>query len=62
MSPGSGIDQLSICREGVQRAFLILAHEAAVALDVGAENGGEFALHFDPLPVELPRHCCYQRP
>ena len=35
------------------RAFLILAHEAAVAFDIGTENGGELAFHTYPLPQAI---------
>jgi hypothetical protein len=33
----------------VQRRLLIFSHEAAVPVDVGAEYGREFALHYPPL-------------
>src|SRR5712672_2118994 len=32
-----------------QRCLFVLPHEAAVAVDVGAEYGGELALHYPPL-------------
>ena len=44
----------------VQRRLLILSHEAAVAVHVGAEYGGELALHYPPLVTAdaiIPRQC-----
>jgi hypothetical protein len=32
--------------QGADGPFLILPHEAAVALDIGAQDGGEFAFYF----------------
>ena len=34
--------------QGANGAFLIFAHEAAVAFDIGAEDGSEFAFHIHP--------------
>ncbi len=54
-----------IGREGADGGLLILAHEAAVAFDIGTENGSEFALHTYPLPraIILPEWSgcqCYE--
>src|SRR5262249_34870880 len=38
-----GVGYFPVGSQGAQRAYLILAHQAAVALDIGAEDGGEFA-------------------
>src|SRR5437879_3758078 len=48
-----GIDDLAVGREGTEGAFFIGAHEAAVAVDIGTENGGELALHVYPLPQAI---------
>jgi hypothetical protein len=37
----------------VQRRLFILSHEAAVAVNVGAEYGGELALHYPPLIITI---------
>ncbi len=37
------------------RGFLILTHEAAVAFDIGTEDGGEFALHIHSVVVRYLR-------
>jgi hypothetical protein len=43
-----GSHHLAVSSEGADRRFLILPHEAAVAFDIGAENGGELAFHTHP--------------
>jgi hypothetical protein len=42
------IDEDAIGRKGSQRRFFILAHEATIALDVGAQDSGEFTLQDSP--------------
>ena len=44
-------------RKRAQCRLFILPHEAAVAVHVGAENGGELALQYPPLmmAIILPR-------
>ena len=39
-----GVGHFSVGSQGAQRAHLVLAHQAAVALDISAEDSGEFAL------------------
>jgi hypothetical protein len=39
-----GIDQLSMGRKRAQRRLFILPHEAAVAVNVGAEYGSKLPL------------------
>ena len=42
------IYDLSIRGQRAQRVFLILPHEAAIAIHVGAEDGGKLALQCSP--------------
>ena len=39
------IDYRAMCRQGADRRLFVLPHEATVAVDVGAEDGGELAFH-----------------
>jgi hypothetical protein len=39
-----GVYDLTAGSEGMERSLLIFVHEAAVALHIGAEDSGEFAL------------------
>jgi hypothetical protein len=41
-----GFDYLAVRRERAQRRLFVLLHEAAVAVDVSAEYGGELPFHF----------------
>ena len=43
MSRYDRFDYFQILREGVKGADFVFAHQATVALDVGTQNGGEFA-------------------
>jgi hypothetical protein len=51
---------LAIGGQGADSRFPILPHEVAVALDIGTEDGGEFAFHTRLWPVMiLPLlYCC----
>jgi hypothetical protein len=51
------IDYFAVKGQGSERQLLIFPHEAAIAVDVGAEYGGELALHYPPLmmAIILPR-------
>jgi hypothetical protein len=40
-----GIDDFAMGGKGMQRRLLILPHQAAIAVYVGAEYGGELAFH-----------------
>ena len=39
------VDDLAVRREGAKSRLFIGAHQAAVAVDVGAEDRGELAFH-----------------
>ena len=41
---------LAISLERANGGLFIIAHEATVAFDIGAEDGGEFALHTSAFP------------
>jgi hypothetical protein len=40
-----GVDNLAVGRQTAECRLFVLPHEAAVAVNVGAEYGGELALH-----------------
>jgi hypothetical protein len=39
------IDNRAACRQAAESRLLLLSHEAAVAVHVGAEHSGELAFH-----------------
>jgi hypothetical protein len=39
------VDYRAMCRQGADRRFFVLPHEATVAMDVGTKDSGEFAFH-----------------
>jgi hypothetical protein len=39
--------------EGVNRGLFIVAHEATVAFDIGAEDSGEFTFHTAAFPAPI---------
>ena len=42
--------------QGSDCRLFVLPHEAAVAVDVGTEDGGELAFHTQPLQDDLARY------
>src|SRR6188508_1296618 len=54
-----GGDHSPIGGEGADSGFFIVAHETAVARDISAEDGGEFAFHANHRCVfSHPRNPC----
>jgi hypothetical protein len=45
MLPDNSGDDLQIGFEGTDGPFLVLPHEATVALDIGTQDGGEFSFY-----------------
>ena len=45
VSGNQPVDHVSILGEGLERRFLIRAHEARIPLDVGGEDRGQLALN-----------------
>src|SRR5207302_9617678 len=43
------IDDLAVRGQDTERRLLILTHEAAIAVDVGAQNRSELTLQYSPL-------------
>src|SRR5262249_50694933 len=48
-----GIHDPAVSIQGTQRTFLVCAHEAAVAFNIGAEDGGELAFHAYSLSLAI---------
>ena len=51
-----GIDDFAVRGKGVKDRLLILTHEAAIAIDVGAQDGCKRTLEYSPLEEGVPKN------